>query len=593
MLERPTGTRRTGARASKDLDTSKKATLFIDDLKNSLRKLVDSLWRLFRRHDQVRLNMAFAISASRIVQSASTPLFILVCFGLFLTGILVYYALASRRPKNFPPGPPTLPILGNLHIFPKTKAFLKFHEWGKKYGSLIGLKLGPQNVVILNDYRHVQELFDKRGAKYSDRPANHIANDLIYQNKTHILFLPYGDDWRILRKTLQGLLNVVAVDNLLPIQNAEATQTMYQLLKEPEGWYDHIRRYSTAVILASVFGLRGTSFDSPRVKALYHVQDQLTQIAEIGATPPVDVFPWLKSLPNFLSGWRKWALSIRAEHRAFYFGLMRDSKKQMQKKGVKECFLARMIKDQEKSGLSDEHIAYLGGTLMEAGSDTTASTLLSFLLAMVKYPEALKKCQEEVDALCGTNRSPTIHDFERLPYLRATMNETLRWRPVAAGGIPHALTEDDYYEGYFLPKGTILFANTWAIHRTKEFNDAEAFMPERFLQNKFGIASTDAEANDESKRRVQYGFGAGRRVCSGQRLAENSLIVNMAKLVWAFDIAPGPGTIGDSVDVNYTGGFLVAPKKFPLHLKPRSQPHIDIIEMEYVGADEYLHQFED
>lgn len=160
----------------------------------------------------------------------------------------------------------------------------------------------------------------------------------------------------------------MAVDNLLPIQNAEATQTMYQLLKEPDGWYDHIRRYSTAVILASVFGLRGTSFDSPRVKALYHVQDQLTQITEIGATPPVDIFPWLKYLPDFMSGWRKWAFSIRAEHRAFWFALMRDSKKQMQKKGVKECFLARMVKDQEKSGLSDEHIAYLGGTLVSPHS---------------------------------------------------------------------------------------------------------------------------------------------------------------------------------------------------------------------------------
>jgi cytochrome P450 len=60
---------------------------------------------------------------------------------------------------------------------------------------------------------------------------------------------------------------------------------------------------------------------------------------------------------------------------------------------------------------------------MEAGSDTTASTLLSFLLAMVKYPDSLKRCQEEVDEICGTQRSPSIEDFENLVYLRATMNE--------------------------------------------------------------------------------------------------------------------------------------------------------------------------
>ena len=62
---------------------------------------------------------------------------------------------------------------------------------------------------------------------------------------------------------------------------------------------------------------------------------------------------------------------------------------------------------------------------MEAGSDTTASTLLSFLLAMIKYPHVLKKCQEEVDAVCGLQRSPNIHEVGNLPYLKATMYEVI------------------------------------------------------------------------------------------------------------------------------------------------------------------------
>ncbi|KPI42002.1 O-methylsterigmatocystin oxido [Cyphellophora attinorum] len=361
----------------------------------------------------------------------------------------------------------------------------------------------------------------------------------------------------------------------------------------PGRWYDHIRRYSTAVILASVFGVRGASFDSPQVSALYHVQDQFTQITELGATPPVDIFPWLKRLPNVVSSWRKWAYSIRTEQRALYFSLMQQSKRQMQKDDAKECFLARLIKDQEKSGLSDEHIAYLGGTLMEAGSDTTASTLLSFLLAMANHPDVLRRCQEEVDALCGVVRSPAIDDLDQLPYVRAVMNETLRWRPVAAGGIPHAVTEDDHYNGYFIPKGTILFANAWAIHRTAEFEDPEAFKPERFLHNKFGIDPLHSGQIDESKRRVQYGFGAGRRVCSGQRLAENSLIVNMAKLVWGFNIKPEGGRLDDDVATSYHGGFLIAPKEFPLQFIPRSAAHVDVMEKEHRVADGYLQQFEE
>ena len=75
----------------------------------------------------------------------------------------------------------------------------------------------------------------------------------------HIFLVPYGAGWCKFRKIVQPLLNINAVDNLLPTQNAEATQTLFQLLYNPE-----------AVIHASVFGQRGASFDSPKVQVLYH-----------------------------------------------------------------------------------------------------------------------------------------------------------------------------------------------------------------------------------------------------------------------------------------------------------------------------------
>ena len=158
---------------------------------------------------------------------------------------------------------------------------------------------------------------------------------------------------------------------------------------------------------------------------------------------------------------------------------------------------------------------------MEAGSDTTASTLLSFLMAMAKHPKVLKKCQDEVDNVCGLERSPGVQDAQSMPYLRAVMQEvsnfvqesfcsidtciqTLRWRPVAAGGVPHMLTQDDTYGDYFFPKGTMFFANAWSIHRTAEFESPDEFIPERFTNNKFGV-KTDKDLG-EDKRRVSYGL---------------------------------------------------------------------------------------
>ena len=87
------------------------------------------------------------------------------------------------------------------------------------------------------------------------------------------------------------------------------------------------------------------------------------------------------------------------------------------------------------------------------------------------------------------------------------------------------LIQDDVYNGYFLPKGTIVFANTWSIHQDPaEYERPEEFIPERFLTNKFGSKGTKEDATNDDQRRVTYSFGAGRRVCPGQRLAENSLV---------------------------------------------------------------------
>lgn len=237
--------------------------------------------------------------------------------------------------------------------------------------------------------------------------------------------MPYGPEWRRQRKVYQSILNITAVTSYQPLQAAEAVLTLKQLSETPERYYDHIRRYSTAVILSSVFGIRGPQFDHPNIQRLYHVQDQFTAILETGATPPVDIFPILKFLPTFMAPWRKWALKIRAEQRQLYFELLENAKDRIERGVHRKCLMDELLQEtqKEKHGLDDEHIAYIGGVLMEGGSDTTASTLLSFLLAMVKYPQVLKKAQEAVDKVCGTSRSPTFDDLENLPYIKNCVNE--------------------------------------------------------------------------------------------------------------------------------------------------------------------------
>ena len=76
---------------------------------------------------------------------------------------------------------------------------------------------------------------------------------------------------------------------------------------------------------------------------------------------------------------------------------------------------------------------------------------------MAITPDVQEKAQTEIDRVIGRNRLPEIYDRPKLPYLEGIYREVLRCKPALHLGGPHSLTEDDYYKGYFIPKGWLLF----------------------------------------------------------------------------------------------------------------------------------------
>jgi cytochrome P450 len=87
-----------------------------------------------------------------------------------------------------------------------------------------------------------------------------------------------------------------------------------------------------------------------------------------------------------------------------------------------------------------------------------------FFLAMTLFPDVQRKAQEEIDLVLGPGQLPRVGDRPRLPYIDAVVKEVLRWHPVAPMGIPHASSEDDTWEGYFIPKGSLLMPNIWCVY---------------------------------------------------------------------------------------------------------------------------------
>lgn len=223
--------------------------------------------------------------------------------------------------------------------------------------------------------------------------------------------------------------------------------------------------------------------------------------------------------------------------------LFREVKERMAKGEVTNCWMAKII--ERNDGLNDESLAWNGGVMMEGGSDTTSGALLTFVLSCVLYPEAVAKAHAELDKVIGQDRSPTIEDIKNLPYCRAFILEVMRFRPTAPAGVPHVLTKEETYKGYVLPAGSLVVGNTWAVlHDENSYDDPDNFHPERFIKNEFGVK----ESNEDWRNTFPY--GAGRRICLGMHLAENSLAITIPKLLWAFNYGRAKDESGTEIAVS-------------------------------------------
>ena len=100
--------------------------------------------------------------------------------ALILIALLLYrLSKLGRRPKDLPPGPPTLPIIGNLHQIPKERPHLQFQKWAQEYGPIYSLVLGSRTVIVLSTDQAVKDLLDKRSGIYSSRPDMYLGSKIV------------------------------------------------------------------------------------------------------------------------------------------------------------------------------------------------------------------------------------------------------------------------------------------------------------------------------------------------------------------------------------------------------------------------------
>ena len=196
----------------------------------------------------------------------------------------------------------------------------------------------------------------------------------------------------------------------------------------------------------------------------------------------IDTFPELEYFPlyDWISGWKRTGDEIHKKDAAIFSKFWYRMKKEIEEGRAPYSWGKLFVQsDYEKHGIDELCAIYTAypprdyrsnrsGGMIEAGSETTAQVLNNTIVGLLQNPEAIKKGQEELDRVIGDDRTPTIDDEKDLPYIHAIGKETLRWRPVNKLGQNHYVIQDDWYEGMFIPKNTIVMLNLWALHYDPE-----------------------------------------------------------------------------------------------------------------------------
>ncbi|KAH9059342.1 cytochrome P450 [Lactarius vividus] len=501
---------------------------------------------------------------------------------VMLAGLLAIFMRFNGRRSHlpFPPGPRGLPFIGNALDIPPSHPWETFHDWGKKWGALTHLTLFGQHYLVINSFDTAVKMLDAKSTIYSDRPTFLVLGEMMGW-KNGVAVASYGERLRDLRRLLHQVMGTPAsVTKLIPVIEREVHRFLQRLLDAPPDQFaKNLRSAVNAATFDFTYGYKVHGLDDPLINLTELASKQFARASMLGSFV-VDVVPFLRHVPDWFpgTGWkqvgREWGENVRALV-DIPFELVRDRRAA----GVSAPSFTDGNFTEGMTEYQEDLVKWAANAITMGGTDTTVSTVTTFFLAMTVYPETQRKAQEELDAVVGTHRLPTIDDRERLPYLNALLKEVLRWGPATPLAGPHRVTRDDEQDGYLIPEGTTILVNVWGMMRDESvYSNPQVFNPERFIASETKSAEADPRAC----------FGFGRRVCPGVRVAEGSLFLYFATTLATYQISKAVDESGAVLEprVQYTSFLMSHPMPFPFTIKPRSEQATALIKSLPITDDE-------
>eukprot|EP00246_Nothoceros_aenigmaticus_P015897 TRINITY_DN6892_c0_g1_i1.p1 TRINITY_DN6892_c0_g1~~TRINITY_DN6892_c0_g1_i1.p1 ORF type:complete len:526 (-),score=72.56 TRINITY_DN6892_c0_g1_i1:47-1624(-) len=507
--------------------------------------------------------------------------------GLLAVGLaLLWNAWRKNAQLKLPPGPPGLPVLGNLLLFSGSQ--LPHHalnDLAKQYGPLMFLRLGSSPCVVINSPEACKAFFKDQDKLFASRPVIAAAKLMIY-NATNIGFTPYGDRWRYLRRI--SFKEILSSKRLAQLESARADEVSAMLTAIHhdsilnEGETVNVRHmlkalsfnFLTHICVSKRFCAYKSRAAPPKSKGpdvlneinpeegeeFTHLVDELFYL--LGTQLIGDHIPCLSFLDRF-SGVKARMVQNHRRLDEFLSRILETHKQNPKATDFLDHLLRIPQANDGPDQMDDVTIKALCMDVIVAGLDTLSNTLEWAITEIIRHPGIQVKLHAEMDSVVGKDKLVTEADIPRLPYLQAFVKELLRFHPVSPLGVFHYNHQPTKVMGYDIPPKTIVFTNLWGIGRDPAvWDNPMELRPERFI-----------ERPDIDVRGQHYellAFGTGRRQCPGMNMGLTMVQYCMARLIQGFSWSPPEGMQPEDVDIEERGG-LSLPRAHDLEAVPTSR----------------------
>ncbi|XP_069672282.1 methyl farnesoate epoxidase-like [Periplaneta americana] len=483
----------------------------------------------------------------------------MITLVLVALAALFLYKLLIFRPKNFPPGPLCLPIVGSVPFIPPQHVqFTMCGKWRKRYGPVVGLMFGSKPTVAIVEPKAVLEVL--RREEFQGRPDNFNSRDRAF-NKRLGFFFTDGAYWVEQRRfTLRHLRDLGFGKKSLETIIVDEVEQLVRKLQSSETQTTGMFGLPSINVLMEVLGGVRHSHTDAEFKALLQ---KITRLFRTGnpSGDILDVLPFLRFFMPRLAGYRERKVGT-VDAQKFFKQSIREHMETLDENDPRDFIDLYLIEMKKNNSINttytEDSLILILLDLFSAGAESVANSLDYALLYMVLHPHVQKKCQEELDAVVGRSRRPSLDDKPNLPYIEATLTEVLRSNPIAPLTPNHRCMADTKLHGYDIPKDSTVLVCLWAVMSDPDhWGDPQVFRPERFLDSRGRFVRDEWSIN----------FGLGKRVCIGESLARSLLFIFFCTMMQEFNFSvpegdPLPSTIPQP-------GFTTAPRPFRMTVKQR------------------------